>query len=324
LDAADGVSNTEIQARHGVSRPTINAWRARFVERGLERFAEVDEGRGRRASIPQETVERVAGLAGKPNHAGGETHYSTRTAAAETGVSNATVQRIWSGRGLKPHRVSSFKVSTDPDFEAKLVDVVGLYMDPPDNAVVLSVDEKSQIQALDRTQPGLPIKKGRAGTMTHDYKRNGTTTLFAALDVLSGTVIGTCSARHRHQEYLKFLHLIDATVEEGLDVHIVCDNYATHKHADVKKWLAAHPRFHVHFTPTSSSWLNLVERWFRDLTDKTLRRGVFTSVRDLENAIHAYIDARNNNPQPFTWTKAADTIITKVTRARAALPQKKT
>ena len=322
LDAADGVGNTEIQQRHGVSRITVNQWRKRFVERGLERFGQVDPGRGPKVSIQQSTVEKVAALAGKKNKAARSTHYSIRTAADATGVSRSTVQRVWSGRGLKPHRVASFKVSTDPNFEAKLVDVVGLYMDPPDNAVVLSVDEKSQIQALDRTQPGLPIKPGRAGTMTHDYKRNGTTTLFAALNVLSGQVIGSCTARHRHQEYLKFLTQIDKAVDQALDVHIICDNYATHKHPDVTAWLEAHPRFHIHFTPTSSSWLNLVERWFRDLTEQALRRGVFYSVADLQGTIHAYINARNKDPKPFTWTKTADQIIKKVQRARAALPPK--
>ena len=239
-------------------------------------------------------------------------------------MSHASVQRIWSGRGLKPHRLDGFKVSDDSDFEAKLVDVVGLYLDPPDHAVVLSVDEKTQIQALDRTQPSLPIKPGRAATMTHDYKRNGTTSLFAALNIASGEVIGSCTARHRHQEYIRFLKKIDANVDPGLDVHVIADNYATHKHPDVKAWLEAHPRFHMHFTPTSSSWLNLVERWFRDLTEQALRRGVFHSMPQLTAAIHGYINARNLDPKPFTWTKTADQIITKVRRARAALPQTKT
>jgi transposase len=324
LDAGDGVASTVIQQRHGVSLPTIRAWRARFTERGMDRFGEVDEGRGRKPVIPQATVENVAGMAGKKDPVGKKTQYSNRTAAEQAGVSHATVQRIWSGRGLKPHRVATFKVSNDPQFEVKLVDVVGLYLDPPDNAIVLSVDEKTQIQALDRTQPGLPIKPGRAGTMTHDYKRHGTTTLFAALNVATGEVTGTCTSRHRHQEWLAFLKKINNTVDPGMDVHIICDNYATHKHADVKRWLDAHPRFHLHFTPTSSSWLNLVERWFRNLTVDTVRRGVFHSVPQLISAIHAYIDAHNHDPKPFTWTADANTIITKVKRARAALPQKKT
>lgn len=324
LDAADGMANTVIMDKHGVSRVTVKAWRDRFMERGLDRFGEVDEGRGRTSSIPQETVERVAGLAGKKDPEGKRTHYSNRSAADQTGISHASVQRIWAGRGLKPHRVASFKVSNDPQFEQKLVDVVGLYMDPPDDAVILSVDEKTQIQALDRTQPGLPIKKGRAGTMTHDYKRNGTTTLFAALNILTGEVTGTCSARHRHEEWLAFLKRIDNNVNPGLDIHVICDNYATHKHADVRAWLDKHPRFHIHFTPTSSSWLNLVERWFRDLTGQALRRGVFHSVPQLTAAIHAYIDAGNKHPRPFIWTKTADQIITKVKKARANLPQKKT
>jgi len=324
LDAADGVASTVIQARHGVSQPTIRSWRARFEQRGLDRFGEVDQGRGRKPVIPQATVEKVARMAGQKDPVGKKTQYSNRTAAEQAGVSHATVQRIWSGRGLKPHRVTTFKVSNDPQFEEKLVDVVGLYMDPPDNAIVLSLDEKTQIQALDRTQPGLPIKPGKAGTMTHDYKRNGTTTLFAALNILTGEVTGTCTSRHRHQEWLAFLKKIDKATDPGLDVHVICDNYATHKHAAVKTWLARHPRFHIHFTPTSSSWLNLVERWFRDLTVDAVRRGVFHSVPELIAAIHAYIDAHNNDPKPFTWTKDANTIIAKVKKARAALPQKKT
>ena len=319
LDAADGISNAEIQQRRGVSRVTINAWRTRFVERGLEHFGDVDAGRGRKPSIPQAKIEQITALAGKKNQVAKATHYSTRTAAQALDVSHMTVQRVWSGRGLKPHRVACFKVSTDPNFEAKLVDVVGLYMDPPDNAVVLSVDEKSQIQALDRTQPGLPIKPGRAGTMTHVYKRNGTATLFAALNVLSGQVIGSCTTRHRHQEYLKFLARIDQNVDPGLDIHIICDNYATHKHPDVNAWLEAHPRFHIHFTPTSSSWLNLVERWFRDLDQQALKRGVFHSVQQLQGTIHAYINACNNNPKPFTWTKTADQIMVNVQHARTTL-----
>ena len=319
LDAGKGVSNAELADRYQVTVLTVANWRRRFTERGVEDFGRVDSGRGPKASIPQDVVEQIAAAAGaKPD---GKTHYSSYDAAKQFGVSPATVQRIWRGRGLKPHRVASFKVSNDPDFEAKLVDVVGLYMDPPDNAVVLSVDEKSQIQALDRTQPSLPIVKGRAATLTHDYKRNGTTTLFAALDILNGHVIGACQPRHRHQEYLKFLKLIDASVDPDLDIHIVADNYATHKHEDVTKWLARHPRFHIHYTPTSSSWLNLVERWFRDLTGQALRRGVFKSVPELIGAINAYIDANNKDPKPFIWTASADKIIVKVKHARTRLDQ---
>jgi len=317
LDAADGMANVDLAGLYQVSVLTVAHWRRRFSERGMADFAKVDKGRGPKASISQDVVEKIAAAASsKPD---GKTQYSSYDAAKQFGVSASSVQRIWRGRGLKPHRAASFKVSNDPDFEAKLVDVVGLYMDPPDNAVVISVDEKSQIQALDRTQPGLPIKKGRAGTFTHDYKRNGTTTLFAGLDVLTGKVIGTCQPRHRHQEYLKFLRLIDKSVDAELDIHVVADNYATHKHADVKAWLEAHPRFHMHYTPTSSSWLNLVERWFRDLTGQALKRGVFASVPDLIAAIDAYIDANNADPKPFIWTATADKIITKVKRARTRL-----
>ena len=239
--------------------------------------------------------------------------------AKAKGVSPATVQRIWSARGIQPHRVKTFKLSNDKHFEAKLVDIVGLYLDPPEKAVVLCMDEKSQIQALDRTQASLPMKKGRAGTMTHDYKRNGTTTLFAALDVLSGKVIGQCMARHRHEEFLKFLRTIDREVPKGLQIHLIVDNYATHKHANVKAWLAKHPRFHLHFTPTSSSWLNLVERFFGKLTDKAIHRGVFQSVPDLIAAIETYLTANNNAPTPFVWTATADSILEKIRRGRVTL-----
>ena len=234
------------------------------------------------------------------------------------GVSPATVQRIWSARGLKPHLVKTFKLSNDPSFDDKLIDVVGLYLDPAGNAVVLCMDEKSSVQALDRTQPSLPMKKGRAGTMTHDYKRHGTTTLFAALNVLTGVVIGQCLPRHRHDEFLKFLKTIDRQTPKGLDVHLILDNYATHKHANVEGWLATHPRFHLHFTPPRS-WLNLVERWFRDLTDKALRRGVFHSVPDLIAAIEDYLQANNADPRPFIWTASAEAILEKVRRGRVAL-----
>jgi len=243
--------------------------------------------------------------------------------AKQVGVSPASVQRIWSARGLKPHLVKTFKLSNDRHFEEKLIDVVGLYLNPPDKSVVLCMDEKSQVQALDRTQPSLPMKKGRAGTMTHDYKRHGTTTLFAALNVLTGTVIGRCLPRHRNTEFLKFLRTIDREVPKGLQIHMICDNYGTHKHANVKAWLAKHPRFHLHFTPTSSSWLNLVERWFRDLTDKTIRRGVFHSVNDLITAIENYLKTNNDNPKPFVWTATAEQILAKVARGRVALQQVK-
>jgi transposase len=261
LMAADGVANTRIAARVGVTAVTVRAWRKRFGEDGLAKLGEVREGRGPKPSIPAETVEAIveATLHSRPT---GQTHWSTRTMAKQFGVSRSTVHEIWSARGLKPHLVKTFKVSTDPAFEEKLVDVVGLYLNPPQRAVVLCMDEKSQVQALDRTQPSLPMKKGRAGTMTHDYKRNGTTTLFAAIDVLTGTVIGQCLPRHRHEEFLKFLRTIDREVPKHLAVHLILDNYATHNHPDVQRWLGRHKRFDLHFTPTSSSWLNLVERWF--------------------------------------------------------------
>ena len=239
--------------------------------------------------------------------------------AKAQGVSPATVQRIWSARELKPHRIKTFKLSNDKRFEEKLVDVVGLYLNPPENAIVLCMDEKSQIQALDRTQASLPVKPGRAGTMTHDYKRNGTTTLFAALEVLTGPVIGECLPRHRNVEFLKFLRIIDREVPKGLQIHLILDNYATHKHPNVKKWLAKHPRFHLHFTPTSSSWANMVERFFGKLTDKAIRRGVFHSVPDLIAAIETYLHAHNENPAPFVWTKTAEQILAKVRRGRVTL-----
>ena len=318
LLAGQGVATTAIASRLGVSAASVTSWRTRFGTDGLAKFGRVREGRGRKPSISAEQVEAIvhATLHDKPP---GETHWSCRSMAKAQGVSKATVQRIWKARGLQPHRVETFKLSNDKRFEDKLVDVVGLYLNPPEKAVVLCMDEKSQIQALDRTQPSLPMKKGRAGTMTHDYKRNGTTTLFAALNVLTGVVIGRCLPRHRHTEFLKFLRVIDREVPKGLQVHLILDNYGTHKHADVVAWLAKHPRFHLHFTPTSSSWLNLVERWFRNLTDKAIRRGVFHSVPDLIAAIEAYLQANNDEPKPFVWTATADEILQKVRRGRVAL-----
>jgi len=318
LLAADGVANTRIGAEVGVSPTSVSNWRERFISEGLGLFGPVRPGRGRKASIPVEKVEAIvhSTLHEKPP---GETHWSCRSMAKARGVSPATVQRIWSARNIQPHRVKTFKLSNDKRFEEKLVDVVGLYLNPPEKAIVLSMDEKSQIQALDRTQASLPMKKGRAGTMTHDYKRHGTTTLFAALDVLTGTVIGECLPRHRHSEFLKFLRTIDREVPNGLQIHLILDNYSTHKHDNVKKWLAKHPRFHLHFTPTSSSWLNLIERWFGKLTDKTIRRGIFHSVPDLINAIETYLAVNNENPEPFTWTATAEQILTKVQRGRATL-----
>ena len=247
------------------------------------------------------------------------TQWSCRSMAETYGVSKASVQRIWHASGLKPHLVKTFKLSNDPHFIEKLEDVVGLYMNPPEHALIFCIDEKTQIQALDRTQPGLPLKKGRAGTMTHDYKRNGTTTLFAALDILKGEVIGQCMPRHRNQEFLKFLRAIDRATPRHLDIHCIADNYGAHKHPNVKAWLSKHPRFHFHFIPTSSSWLNLVERWFGKITTDRIRRGVFKNVAELESAIYDYIKHNNANPKPFIWTKSADDIIVKVNRGRAAL-----
>ncbi len=319
LLAADGVANTRIGADLGVSPTTVSNWRERFETDGLKGISVVRRGRGRKPSIGPEKVQAIvhATLHEKPP---GETHWSCRSMAKAQGVSPATVQRIWSARGLKPHRVKTFKLSNDKRFEEKLVDVVGLYLNPPPKgALVLCVDEKTQIQALDRTQASLPMKPGRAGTITHDYKRNGTTTLFAALDVLTGSVIGQCLPRHRHTEFLKFLRTIDKEVPNGLEIHLILDNYATHKHENVNNWLAKHPRFHLHFTPTSSSWCNLVERFFGKLTDKAIRRGVFHSVPDLITAIEAYLQANNENPEPFVWTTTAEQILKRVRRGRVTL-----
>jgi transposase len=318
LMAADGFANTRIAKELGVSPATVIAWRERFEQEGLKASSVVRPGRGRKPSIPAEKVDAIvrATLYETPE---GETHWSCRSMAQAHGVSAATVQRIWAARGLKPHLVETFKLSGDPRFEEKLVDVVGLYLNPPEGAIVLCMDEKSQIQALDRTQPSLPMKPGRGGTMTHDYKRNGTTTLFAALDVLTGSVIGQCLPRHRHTEFLKFLRTIDRQVPSGLQVHLILDNYATHKHPTVQTWLTKHPRFHLHFTPTSSSWLNLVEIFFGKLTDKAIRRGVFKSVHDLIDAIDAYLTANNKNPEPFLWTATTEQILAKVRRGRVSL-----
>ncbi len=320
LSAADGVDNNVIAEEVGVTPTTVRAWRTRFAEEGLAGLERIREGRGRKPSIPEETVAEIVRLTTTTTPPGA-THWSCRTMAKKMGVSSATVQRIWSDLGLAPHRVETFKVSTDPKFDDKLIDVVGLYLDPPEKAIVLCMDEKSQIQALDRTQASLPMVAGRAGTMTHDYKRNGTTTLFAALDVLTGTVIGQCLPRHRHDEFIRFLNTIDREVPKGLQVHLILDNYSTHKHADVGRWLLRHKRFHLHFTPTSSSWLNQVERWFRDLTDKNLRRGIFASVPDLIASIEAYLNAHNADPKPYVWTATAESILTKVQRARTKLQQ---
>lgn len=318
LAAADGVANTAIAKRLGVSPASVTAWRDRFSADGLPKLCQVREGRGRKSSIPKEKIDEIVRLTQQEKPAG-QTHWSCRSMARAAGVSPATVQRVWSARGLKPHLVKTFKLSNDKRFEEKLIDVVGVYLNPPDNAVVLCMDEKTQIQALDRTQPSLPLKKGRAGTMTHDYKRNGTITLFAALNVLTGVVIGQCMPKHRNGEFLKFLRTIDRQIPKDLQIHMILDNYGTHNHENVKAWLAKHPRFHLHFIPTSSSWLNMVERWFRDLTDKAIRRGIFKSVPDLIAAIEAYLEANNNDPKPFVWTATAEEILDKVRRGRVAL-----
>jgi len=318
LLAADGFENGEIAERVGAGRVSVGRWRNRFAEYRLAGI-EKDLPRGGRKPAKRDSWAQViveTTLHTRPSNA---SHWSTRTLAEHLGVSRGMVQRVWKANNLKPHLVRTFKVSRDKQFVEKLVDVVGLYLNPPEHALVLCCDEKSQIQALDRTQPGLPLKKGRCGTMTHDYKRNGTTTLFAALELVEGRLIGTCMQRHRHQEWIKFLKQIDAETPVGLDLHLIVDNYATHKHPKVKTWLKRHPRFHMHFTPTSSSWLNLVERWFREITDKRIRRGVFKSVSELKDAIYAYINAHNENPKCFTWTAKAEAILEKYRRAKITL-----
>lgn len=320
LAAADGVGNKTIAQEHGVSPVTVRAWRTAFAKEGLTNWGKVKPGRGRKPSITAEQIAEIVELTTKTTPPG-HTHWSCRTMAKRVGVSPASVQRIWSELGLQPHRVDTFKVSNDPQFTEKLIDVVGLYLNPPEKAMVLCMDEKSQVQALDRTQPSLPMVKGRAGTMTHDYKRNGTTTLFAALDILTGKVIGQCLPRHRHEEFLKFLKTIDAEVPDGLQVHLILDNYSTHKHEAVHHWLKRHKRFHLHFIPTSSSWLNQIERWFRDLEDKNLRRGIFGSVPELITSIESYMSANNQDPKPYKWTATAESILAKVQRARTTLDQ---
>lgn len=318
LDAADGVANTVIASRYETTPVTVRAWRTAFQEKGLSSLGQIAPGRGRKRSISDETVIEIVEKTMNTTPEG-HTHWSVRTMAAEVGVSPATVQRIWSTLGIKPHLTDSFKVSNDPKFTEKLIDVVGLYLNPPQQAVVLCMDEKSSIQALDRTQASLPMIPGRGDTMTHDYKRNGTTTLFAALDVLTGQVIGQCLPRHRHEEFLKFLRTIDREVPDELAVHLVLDNYATHKHSEVKSWLEKHPRFHLHFTPTSSSWLNQVERWFRELTDKNLKRGIFPNVPTLIDSINNFINVHNQDPKPYVWTATAEQILAKVASAREKL-----
>lgn len=323
LLAAEGKQNIEIAEELEIDRTIVNRWRLRFVQAGLAGIEKDAPRGGRPATKRQKLVERILRVTTQERPANA-THWSTNSLAKHLGVSPTMAWRVWKANNLKPHLVRTFKVSNDRQFVEKLVDVVGLYLNPPEKALVLCADEKSQIQALDRTQPGLPLKKGRCGTMTHDYKRNGTTTLFAALELAEGRLIGTCMPRHRHQEWIKFLKMIDENTPEGLDLHLIVDNYATHKHPKVKAWLKRHPRFHMHFTPTSSSWLNLIERWFRDITDQRIRRGVFRSVKQLIAAINAYIEEHNENPRSFVWTAKAEEILEKVRRARAVLDKMQT
>lgn len=324
LLAAGGVANAEIARRCSVSLPTLREWRIRFADSGVEGVAKIRPGRGRPRTVSAEAVEAIVSDTLENNPDDGSTHWSTRTMAERHGVGKDTVARVWRGRKLKPWLVKTFKLSNDPQFECKLVDIVALYMNPPERAVVLCFDEKTQTQALDRTQPSLPMKRGRAGTMTHDYKRNGTTDLFAALNAATGEVLTHTRKSHNHKDFLFFLKLIDLHVPKGLDIHLVLDNLSAHKHEDVGKWLA-HPkrkRFHLHFTPTSASWLNLVERWFKELTDKRLRRGTFKSVDELVTAIEIWVEHWNDDPKPFVWHKTTEEIIEKVRRGRAALDRK--
>lgn len=314
LATADGCGTNEIMRRAATSKPTAWRWQARYLDEGVAGLRRDKTRPSRVPPLPRETRLKVITLTvqeAPPN----ATHWSRSAMAAAVGISPSSVGRIWAEADLKPHLTRGFKVSNDPMFEEKVTDIVGLYLDPPERAVVLCVDEKSQIQALDRTQPGLPLKKGRAATMTHDYKRHGTTTLFAALDVKSGMVIGDCMPRHRAKEFLAFLRRIDRTVLKPRDIHIVLDNYATHKTPEVKAWLEKHPRFKLHFTPTSASWLNLVERFFAEITTRRIRRGSYSSVDDLETAIHDYLLQHNTKPKPFHWTKTADDILTRERRA---------
>ena len=318
LAAAAGVMNQDIAVQCGTSKKTVSLWRQRFAELRLAGMESDAPRPGRRPAIPSATIELILQKTTQEKPAVA-TPWSTRSMAKAVGVSKATLSRVWRANGLKPHLSKTFEVSSDPQFAEKLRDVVGLYLNPPEHALVLSCDEKSQIQALDRTQKGLPLVPGRCGTMTHDYRRHGTTTLFAALNVAEGQVIGTCQPKHRHQEWIKFLKLIDAQTPPELELHLIVDNYATHKHPKVKAWLKRNPRFHVHFIPTSSSWLNLVERWFRELTDQRIRRGTFQNVQQLIAAIREFIEHHNQDSQPFVWSAKADVILEKVARARRTL-----
>lgn len=320
LAVAAGKTETEIAAGTKVNRKTVRLWRERFRSGGLPALWEIAPGRGRKPRFDATRIKTVidATLQTKPK---GSTHWSCRTMAAAQKISKSSVNRIWRSHNIKPHRTKTFKLSRDPKFLEKLTDVVGLYLNPPDQTIVLCVDEKSQIQALQRTQPGLPLKKGRCGAMTHDYKRHGTTTLFAALDVLAGKVIGDCYKRHRHQEFLRFLRRINREFPGKMPLHLVMDNYGTHGTPEVKHWLAGHPRFKAHYVPTSSSWLNLIERWFGELTRKRIRRDSFLSVEDLIAAINEFLAAWNENPKPFVWTATVESIVAKLARCRQTLEQ---
>ena len=318
LLAAAGEDNEAIAEELGVGRVQVGRWRTRYAKGGLAAIERDLPRGGRPAKVDAAEIVRLT----TQTHPEAATHWSTRTMAAKAGVSDTTVLRVWHRSGIKPHVVKRFKVSRDPRFVEKLHDIVGLYLNPPEHALVLCCDEKSQVQALDRTQPGLPLKKGRAATMTHDYKRHGTTTLFAALNTLDGKLIAQCQKRHRHNEWLKFLRQIDRETPKDKTLHLICDNYATHKHPNVKRWLNRHPRFHAHFTPTSASWLNMVERFFRDLSTERLERGVFRSVPELITAIQDYVSVHNKNPKPFIWTAKAADILQKVIRANRRLSSK--
>jgi len=320
LAAARGESETAVASALQINRKTVRLWRERFAAKGLKGLWEIAPGRGRKATYGPDRVKAVldATLQSKPK---GQTHWSCRLMAASQGISKSTVSNLWKSHNIKPHRTKTFKLSRDPKFLEKLTDVVGLYLNPPDKAIVLCVDEKSQIQALNRTQPGLPLKKGRCGTMTHDYKRNGTTTLFAALDLLQGKVIGDFHKRHRHQEFLKFLRRIDREFTGGDTLHVVMDNYGTHGTAEVKAWLRKHSRFVIHYVPTSCSWLNLIERWFAELTNKRIRRDSFPSLDALVAAIEEFLAVWNQKPRPFVWTATVDSILAKLTRCRQTLEQ---
>lgn len=320
LATADGCGTSEIMRRAATSKPTVWRWQERYLDKGVAGLRRDKTRPSRVPPLPREMRLKVIAktVQETPPNA---THWSRSAMAEAVGISPSSVGRIWAEAGLKPHRTRAFKVSNDPLFENKVTEIVGLYLDPPDRAVVLCVDEKSQIQALDRTQPGLPLKKGRAATRTHDYKRHGTTTLFAALDVTSGRVIGECMPRHRAKEFLAFLRRIDHAVRKPRDIHLVLDNYATHKTPEIRAWLEKHPRFKLHFTPTSASWLNLVERFFAEITVKRIRRGSYSSVGDLENAIYDYLSQHNAKPKPFVWSKSAEDILTRERRALDALDE---